>query len=159
MIATCLIKQASLLPIELCDQRSQQRKEGFRVQKMRLSLFGRVECRRWPVTTRLISLAFKLSRALPSIFSATTGNCWGHGTWRVSRKVCGQNANRTKCQPDIMPTKGWHFVQTYLCGWHFVRPNFWLAFCLDHLNMFWHFVRIMKNVVIWVSVNEALYGQ
>ena len=29
-------------------------------------------------------------------------------------QVCGQNANRTKCQPDIMPTKGWHFVQTYL---------------------------------------------
>ena len=85
MIATCLIIQASLLPIELCDQRSQKRKEGFWVQKMRLSLFGRVECRRWPVTTRLISLAFKLSRVLPSIFSATTGNCWGHGTWRVSR--------------------------------------------------------------------------
>ena len=73
--------------------------------------------------------------------------------------VCGQNANRTKCQPDIMPTKGWHFVRTFDCGWHFVRPNFWLAFCLEHLNMFWHFVRIMKNVVIWVSVSEALYGQ
>ena len=38
--------------------------------------------------------------------------------------VCGQNANRTKCQPDIMPTKGWHFVRTDFCGWHFVRPNF-----------------------------------
>ena len=23
-------------------------------------------------------------------------------------------------------------------------PNFWLAFCPDHLNMFWHFVTIMK---------------
>ena len=31
-------------------------------------------------------------------------------------KVVGQNANRTKCQPDIMPTKGWHFVRTYLFG-------------------------------------------
>ena len=38
--------------------------------------------------------------------------------------VVGQNANRTKCQPDIMPTKGWHFVRTFFCGWHFVRPNF-----------------------------------
>ena len=38
--------------------------------------------------------------------------------------VCGQNANRTKCQPDIMPTKGWHFVQPFFSGWHFVRPNF-----------------------------------
>ena len=38
--------------------------------------------------------------------------------------VCGQNANRTKCQPDIMPTKGWHFVRPFFSGWHFVRPNF-----------------------------------
>ena len=49
-------------------------------------------------------------------------------TWDVSRAsvdaVVGQNANRTKCQPDIMPTKGWHFVLTFFCGWHFVRPNF-----------------------------------
>ena len=59
--------------------------------------------------------------------------------------VCGQNANRTKCQPDIMPTKGWHFVRTYFCGWHFVRPNFLvgilsgpsqhvLVFCPNHEN-------------------------
>ena len=60
----------------------------------------------------------------------------------------GQNANRTKCQPDIMPTKGWHFVRTFFCGWHFVRPNFWLTFCPEHLNMFWPFVRIMENVVM-----------
>ena len=47
--------------------------------------------------------------------------------------VCGQNANeRLAYCPD------------FYCGWHFVRPNFWLAFCLDHLNMFWHFVTIMK---------------
>ena len=38
--------------------------------------------------------------------------------------VVGQNANRTKCQPDIMPNKGWHFVRAFFCGWHFVRPNF-----------------------------------
>ena len=39
--------------------------------------------------------------------------------------VCGQNANeRLAYCPD------------FYCGWHFVRPNFWLAFCLDHLNMF-----------------------
>ena len=65
------------------------------------------------------------------------------------------NGVRTKCQPDIMPTKGWHFVRTffcgwhyvriYFCGWHFVRPNFLvgilsgpsqhvLAFCLNHEN-------------------------
>merc|ERR1711952_120842 len=59
--------------------------------------------------------------------------------------VCGQNANRTKCQPDIMPTKGWHFVRTFFCGWHFVRPNFLVgilsgpsqhvfAFCRNHEN-------------------------
>ena len=40
-----------------------------------------------------------------------------------------------------MPTKGWHIVRTFFCGWHFVRPNFLvgilsgpsqhvLAFCL-----------------------------
>ena len=66
---------------------------------------------------------------------------------------------RTKCQPDKMPTKSWHFVQTFYCGWHFVRPNFWSAFCPNHLNMFWHFVRIMNNVIIWVSVSEALYSK
>ena len=38
--------------------------------------------------------------------------------------MVGQNANRTKCQPDIMPTKGWHFVRPFFSGWHFVRPNF-----------------------------------
>ena len=43
-----------------------------------------------------------------------------------------------------MPNKGWHFVRTFYCGCHFVRLNFWLAFCPDHLNMFWHFFRIMK---------------
>ena len=63
-------------------------------------------------------------------------------------RVVGQNANQTKCQLDIMPTKGWHFVRTFFCGWHFVRPNFWLTFCPEHLNMFWPFVRIMKNVVM-----------
>ena len=77
---------------------------------------------------------------------------------KVLLRVVGQNANRTKCQPDIMPTKGWHFVRTFFCGWHFVRtffcgwhfvrPNFWLTFCPEHLNMFWPFVRIMKNVVM-----------
>ena len=56
------------------------------------------------------------------------------------------NGGRTKCQPDEMPTKGWHFVRTFFCGWHFVRPNFSLTFCPEHLNMFWPFVRIMKNV-------------
>ena len=30
----------------------------------------------------------------------------------------------TKCQPDIMPTKGWHFVRIFFFSWHFVRPNF-----------------------------------
>ena len=42
----------------------------------------------------------------------------------VTFQVVGQNANQTKCQPDIMPTKGWHIVRTFFCGWHFVRPNF-----------------------------------
>ena len=58
------------------------------------------------------------------------------------------DGGRTKCQPDKMPTKGWHFVRPFFCGWHFVRPNFWLAFCPEHLNMFWLFVQIMKNVVM-----------
>ena len=31
--------------------------------------------------------------------------------------VVGQNANRTKCQPDIMPTKGWHFVRIFKKVW------------------------------------------
>ena len=59
--------------------------------------------------------------------------------------VVGQNANRTKCQPDIMPTKGWNYVRTFFCGWHFVRPKFLvgilsrpsqhvLAFCRNHEN-------------------------
>ena len=46
------------------------------------------------------------------------------GLFKQKKKVVGQNANRTKCQPDIMPTKGWHFVQPFFSGWHFVRPNF-----------------------------------
>ena len=71
----------------------------------------------------------------------------GHQLMWLNR-VVRQNANRTKCQPDIMPTNGWHFVRTFFCGWHFVRPNFWLTFCPEHLNMFWPFVRIMKNVVM-----------
>ena len=65
--------------------------------------------------------------------------------WVLKFSVCGQNAKRTKCQPDIMPTKGWHFVRTYFCGWHFVRPNFLvgilsgpsqhvLVFCPNHEN-------------------------
>ena len=54
--------------------------------------------------------------------------------------VCGQNANRTKCQPDIMPTKGWHFVGTYFCGWHFVHPNFLVGILSgpsQHVLAFW----------------------
>ena len=44
-----------------------------------------------------------------------------------------------------------HFLANlrFVCGWHFVWTNFWLALCLDHLNMFWHFVRIMEfNFII-----------
>ena len=44
-----------------------------------------------------------------------------------------------------MPTKGWHFVRTYFCGWHFVCPDFLvgilsgpsqhvLTFCPNHEN-------------------------
>ena len=61
---------------------------------------------------------------------------------------------RTKCQPDEMPTGqnanlGWHFVRDFFSVVGILsRPTFWLAFCPGHLNMFWHFVRIMKNVVI-----------
>ena len=66
----------------------------------------------------------------------------------VGRALHVLQGGRTKCQLDKMPTKGWHFVRTFFCGWHFVRPNFWLTFCPEHLNMFWPFVRIMKNVVM-----------
>ena len=45
----------------------------------------------------------------------------------------GESGGRTKCQPDIMPTKG-------------SVPTFWLAFCPDHLNMFWHFFQIPKII-------------
>ena len=61
-------------------------------------------------------------------------------------KVVGQNANRAKCQPDKMPTEGWHLVWTLFCAWHFVHPIFCVAFSPDHLNMFWHFVRIMEFI-------------
>ena len=59
------------------------------------------------------------------------------GKTEVLSLVCGQNANRTKCQPDIMPTKGWYFVRTYFCGWHFVRPNFLVGIL--------HFVRTISK--------------
>ena len=42
--------------------------------------------------------------------------------------VCGQNANRTKCQPDIF--SGLISVVGILS-----IPTFWLAFCPDHLNI------------------------
>ena len=46
-----------------------------------------------------------------------------------------------------MPTgqnaKLW-LVWIFYYGWHFVRPNFWLAFCPERLNMFWPFVLIIK---------------
>ena len=76
--------------------------------------------------------------------------------WTRSSRSCGTKScsptlqgGRTKCQPDEMPTKSWHFVRTFFCGWHFVRPNFWLAFCLEHLNMFWPFVWIIIIRLVW----------
>ena len=65
----------------------------------------------------------------------------------------GQNANQkvgtdkmpttkkiqTKCQPLVGIMSGLFSVVGILSA-----PNFWLAFCPDHLNMFWHFVGIMK---------------
>ena len=50
---------------------------------------------------------------------------------------------RTKCLRTKCQRKGWHFVRTFF-GWHFVRPIFWLAFCRDHLNVFWNFAQIME---------------
>ena len=50
------------------------------------------------------------------------------------------NGVRTKCQPDIMPTKGWHFVRTYFCGWHFVHSNFLVGILSgpsQHVLAFW----------------------
>ena len=45
-------------------------------------------------------------------------------------EVCGQNANRPKCQPDIMPTKGWHFVRpNFLVGILSGPSKHVLAFC------------------------------
>ena len=57
---------------------------------------------------------------------------------------------RTKCQPDKMPIGHNANQRLALCPDFFSvvgilsAPNFWLAFCPDHLNMFWHFVGIMK---------------
>ena len=45
----------------------------------------------------------------------------------------------TKCQ-----MKCCHFVRTFFVILHFVCLNSFLASCPDHLNMFWHFVRILK---------------
>ena len=47
-------------------------------------------------------------------------------------RVVRQNANRTKCQPDFF---------------------LWLAFCPEHLNMFWPFVRIIR-LVWWVLMTS-----
>ena len=50
----------------------------------------------------------------------------------------------TKCQPDEMPTEqnanlGWHFVRDFFSVVGILSGStFWLAFCPDHLNMFWH---------------------
>ena len=59
-------------------------------------------------------------------------------------KVCGQNANRTKCQPDISQPKVGILSGLFSVVGILSDPTFWLAFCPDHLNMFWHFVTIMK---------------
>ena len=68
--------------------------------------------------------------------------CWfGRGVGGCADKMpTGQNANQTLS-----------FCPGFLLWLAFCLSNFWLAFCPDHLNM--------KNVVIWVSVSEALYGQ
>ena len=58
------------------------------------------------------------------------------------QRVCGQNANRTYCQPEVGIFSGLISVVGILSV-----PTFWLAFCPDHLNMFWHFVRIMKMLI------------
>ena len=64
--------------------------------------------------------------------------------------VCGQNANESLAySPD------------FYCGWLFVRPNFWLAFCLDHLNMFWHFAtahKIITHISFVSSVSLLAVG-
>ena len=64
----------------------------------------------------------------------------GHQLMWLNR-VVRQNANWIKCQPDTMPTG------------LFVRPNFSFAFCPEHLNMFWPFVRIIR-LVWWVLMTS-----
>ena len=104
------------------------------------------------ITTQKIRLsscpnifAMSINTASPTPFIPDSSELRELNFWAVSDEVCGQNANRTKCQPDIMPTKGWHFVRTFICGWHFVRPKFLvgilsgssqhvLAFCHNHEN-------------------------
>ena len=108
--------------------------------------------------TPLLKPRFDNLSHLTHLYSQATGYTFGSYSHTVHHWCADKSANRTKCQLDEMPTKCWHCVRTFYFGWHFVRPNFWLAFCPDHLKMFWHFVRTMKNVVIWVSVSEALHG-
>ena len=66
------------------------------------------------------------------VITSVTGIILGRGHLKcqwLSSEVVGQNANRTR----LFSVVGILSV-----------PTFWLAFCPDHLNMFWHFVRIMK---------------
>ena len=55
----------------------------------------------------------------------------GHQLMWLNR-VVRQNANQTRCQPDFF---------------------LWLAFCPEHLNMFWPFVRIIR-LVWWVLMTS-----
>ena len=135
MIVTCLIKQASLMPIELCDQRSQQRKEGFWVQKN--AAFSVWQSGMSKMTTQLISPVLKLSRVLPSIFSATTGNCWGHGTWRVSRNRSlyrQKLSSRQSTWNNLIQT---NFVFVFLFMWVFYwqLQSFLFSLALFHLTV------------------------
>ena len=56
---------------------------------------------------------------LLSIFWAISLIWWKHSN--IKSLLCIWQGGRTKCQPDIMPTKGWHYVRTFFCGWHFTH--------------------------------------
>ena len=73
------------------------------------------------------------------VITSVTGIILGRGHLKcqwLSSEVVGQNANRTKCQPKVGILSGLFSVVGILSV-----PTFWLAFCLDHLNMFWPYMQ------------------
>ena len=95
-----------------------------------------------------ISVALVLVYFGMIILIARIDDCSGQDHWGLRTlewaKFVHKGTGRgvwTKCQPDKMPTGqnanlGWHFVRDFFSMVGILSgPTFWLAFCLDHLNM------------------------